>query len=154
MHPQLTAEDRMTHTIHFLSGALKDIPTSIGDSQLAAIEAVRAIFENWKTVESLPPEAKIVLPHPTPVIPRQAAAPVWYSPPASKVGQEKKDGHKFQGCSTTKVTHYSKKNQVAINSKCEKEPIAKHTQSSIYSASPPIMQTITQHMPEIGHVLC
>ena len=34
---QVTAEDIMTHAIHFLSEALKDIPTSICDSQLVAI---------------------------------------------------------------------------------------------------------------------
>ena len=74
--PQVTEEYRMAHAIHFLSAALKDVPTRICDSQLAAIEAFRAIFANCRTVESLPPEAKKLLPHPIPVIPRHAAAPV------------------------------------------------------------------------------
>ena len=47
MQPHVTSEDRMTHAIHFLSAALKDVPTSICSSQLAAIEAVRKIFSNW-----------------------------------------------------------------------------------------------------------
>ena len=51
--PNVTEEDRMTHTIHFLSVTLKYVPNSICNSQLAAIEAVREIFENWRTVESL-----------------------------------------------------------------------------------------------------
>ena len=38
--PHVMAEDRMNHTIHFFSATLKDVPTSICDSQLAAIEAV------------------------------------------------------------------------------------------------------------------
>ena len=37
--PHVTAEDRMTHAIHFLSEALKYVPNSICDYQLAAIEA-------------------------------------------------------------------------------------------------------------------
>ena len=44
--PHITAEDRMTHAIHFLTAALKDVPTSICDSQLASIEAVIEIFTN------------------------------------------------------------------------------------------------------------
>ena len=44
--PHITAEDRMTHAIQFLTAALKDVPASICKSQLAAIDAVRAIFTN------------------------------------------------------------------------------------------------------------
>ena len=42
--PHITAEDRMTHAIQFLTAALKDVPESICNSQLAAIDAVRAII--------------------------------------------------------------------------------------------------------------
>ena len=35
--PILTAEDIMTHAIHFLSAALKDVPNIICDSQLSSI---------------------------------------------------------------------------------------------------------------------
>ena len=48
--PHITAEDRMAHAIHFLTAALKDVPASICDSQLASIEAVRVIFTNGKKI--------------------------------------------------------------------------------------------------------
>ena len=44
--PQITAEDRMTHAIQFLTAALKDVPASICNSQLADFDAVRKIFSN------------------------------------------------------------------------------------------------------------
>ena len=49
--PSVTAENRMTHAIHFLLAALKDVPNSICDSQLSFIKAVRKIFANCITVE-------------------------------------------------------------------------------------------------------
>ena len=52
--PNITAEDRMTHAIHILIAAVKDVPKSICDSQLEAIEAVRVIFTNGRTIESIP----------------------------------------------------------------------------------------------------
>ena len=36
----------MTHAIQFLTAALKDVPASICNSQLADIDAVRTIFSN------------------------------------------------------------------------------------------------------------
>ena len=36
----------MSHAIQFLTAALKDVPASICNSQLAAIDAVREIFSN------------------------------------------------------------------------------------------------------------
>ena len=36
----------MTHAVQFLTAALKDVPASICNSQLAAIDAVRTIFSN------------------------------------------------------------------------------------------------------------
>ena len=44
--PNITDEDRITHEIQFLTVALKDVPTSICNSQVAAIDAVREIFSN------------------------------------------------------------------------------------------------------------
>ena len=52
--PMITPEDRMTHIIHFLTASLKDVPESLCDLQLASIEAVRAIFSKWRTVENNP----------------------------------------------------------------------------------------------------
>ena len=60
--PHVTAEDRITHAIHFLLEKLKDVPNIICDSQLAAIEAVHTIFANWQTLESLTPVSPKVLP--------------------------------------------------------------------------------------------
>ena len=36
----------MTHAIQFLTAALKDVPASICNSQLAVIDAVRSIISN------------------------------------------------------------------------------------------------------------
>ena len=72
----------MTHAIHFLTAALKDVPTSICYSQLAAIESVREIFTNGRTRESSPHKKSI-----GPLIPRQEA-PARYRPPTSKSVQE------------------------------------------------------------------
>ena len=52
--PQITAEDRMTHAIQFLTAAQKDVPASICNSQLAAIDAVRTIFSNGTIIKSEP----------------------------------------------------------------------------------------------------
>ena len=46
-HPHVMAEDRMNHSMHLFSKALKYVPTSICNSKLAAIEAVQKIFVNW-----------------------------------------------------------------------------------------------------------
>ena len=54
MQPHITAEDRMAHEIQFLTAAIKDVTASICDSQLAEIEAVRAIFTNGKKIKSNP----------------------------------------------------------------------------------------------------
>ena len=61
--PQVTAEDILNHAIHFLSAALKYVPSSICDSQLEAIEDVQTIFGNWRT---LAPRPNILLPTPPP----------------------------------------------------------------------------------------
>ena len=66
--PHITAEYRTAHAIQFLAAALKDVPSSICDSKLAAIEAVREIFTNGKTTKSIP--HKTSKSH---LIPRQAA---------------------------------------------------------------------------------
>ena len=95
----------MTHAIHFLSTALKDAPTSICDSQLAAIEAVQKIFANWRTVKSLPPESPKVLPQPTPVVPLQALAPATVPSTHFKVWPRQREGNHFQGYIPTTATH-------------------------------------------------
>ena len=117
MQPHVTEEDRMTHAIHFLSASLKDVPTSICDSQLESIEVVRKIFANWQTVESLPPESPKLLPHPTPVLPLQLAAPLCYPAPTSKVGEVRERVITSNGVSQKHPLTIYKNTQVAVNSK-------------------------------------
>ena len=82
----------MTHTIHFLSAALKYVPTSLCNYQLAAIEAVRAIFSNCRTVESSPTVPPTAVPKsPKPILPLPEPPPIRYHVPTSKGdhGQDK-----------------------------------------------------------------
>ena len=75
----------MTHAIHFLSAVLKDVPKILCDSQLSAIEAVRAIFANWLIVESSPTVHPTVVPNPPkPILLLSKPSPLRYPPPTSK----------------------------------------------------------------------
>ena len=94
----------MAHAIQFLTAALKDVPASIYDSQLAEIEAVRAIFTNGKTIKSIPHKTSQV-----PLIPRQAA-PERYRTPTSKGGQENQPAITSKGA-LQKTVHTIKKNK-------------------------------------------
>ena len=96
--PHITAEDRMAHAMQFLTAALKDVPASICDSQLAETEAVRAIFTNGKTIKSIANKTSKA-----PLTPRQAA-PERYRTPNSKDGKKKPTGHNFQGFTIKKST--------------------------------------------------
>ena len=89
--PSVTSEDRMTHTIHFLSTALKYVPTSLCDSQIAAIEAVCTNFANWITIESSPtfPPKSVPKP-PKPIVRFPKPSPLRYPAPTSK-GKHDKD---------------------------------------------------------------
>ena len=82
--PSVREEYRMTHAVHFLSTALKDVPNIICDSQIAAIEAVQAIFADWRTVESLPPVSPTAVPPSKPIVPLPKPAPLRYPAPTSK----------------------------------------------------------------------
>ena len=109
--PHVTEEDLMTHTIHFLSAALKYVPNSICDYQIAAIESVRTIFENWQKVESLPP------PPPTPIVTIKESAPIRYPAPTSKGDQGRDRVTTPKGESQQQKLIISKNTQVAANSK-------------------------------------
>ena len=87
------------------------------NSQLAAIEDVRIIFANWRTLESLPPKNHTVLPHSTSLIPRQAVALVRYPKPTSKGSKEKQTAITSKGVVQQKLLTVPKNTQVAINSK-------------------------------------
>ena len=79
--PHITAEDILAHAIQFLTAALKDVSASICDSQLSAIEAVRAIFTNGKTIKSIQNKTSTA-----PLRPRKAA-PERYRIPTSNGDQ-------------------------------------------------------------------
>ena len=88
--PHITVEDRMAHAIQFLTAALKDVPASICDSQLAVIEAARAIFTKGKTIKSIQNKTSRA-----PLVPRKTA-PEIYRIPTSK------GDHKTQPATTSK----------------------------------------------------
>ena len=119
----------MTHAIHFLTVALKDFPTSICDSQLAAIEAVRAIFTNGRTIEFRPHKKPV-----SPLIPRQEA-PERYPTPTSKGGQENHTAIISKGAVHQKLLTIPKNTQVTIKSAVDQEPITRRTRSSIDTAN-------------------
>ena len=81
--PHITAEERMTHDIQFLTAALKDGPARICNSQLAAIDAVRTIFSNGtiKSSQNKISQAPLM---------KNPAKPEKYRLPTSKGDQVKK----------------------------------------------------------------
>ena len=75
----------MMHYIHFLFAVLKDVTTSLWDSQLSAIEAVCAIFEEWRTVESSTTVPPTEVPNPSkPILPLPKPSLLRYPVPTSK----------------------------------------------------------------------
>ena len=135
--PHVTEEDIRTHAIHFFLAALKDVPNSTCDSQLAEIESVRRIFKNWRTVDSLPPASTKVVPLPKPIIPIQESAPIRYPAPTSKGDQGRDRVTTSKGASQQQPLIISKNIQVAANSKGDQEPISTRTRSCIASANLP-----------------
>ena len=100
----------MSHAIQFLTAARKDIPASICNSQLAAIQAVRDIFTNGKTIKSVQNKTSK-----SPLIPRQAV-PEHYWIPTSKGGQENKLTITSKGALQKTLHTITKKNNITINS--------------------------------------
>ena len=125
----------MTNAIHFFSAALKDVPTSLCDYQLAAIEAVHAIFATCRTVESAPIVPPTAVPNPpTPIVRFPKPSPLRYPSPTSK------DAHGKYRVTTSKgafkqTSVILKVRQVAFNSRGDQEPIAARTRSQV--ALPP-----------------
>ena len=140
----VTPEDIMMYVIHFLSVVFKDVPTSLCDSQLAAIEYVRAIFANWITVKSYTtflPTA--VLNPPKPIVPLPKPSPIRYPAPTSKGGhvQDRVTASKVAFKQQAQIT--SKERQVEVNSKGDQEPISAHTRSRV--APPPPIFPLLRH---------
>ena len=127
----------MAHAIQFLTAAIKDVPASICDSQLAAIESVRAIFTNGWLIKSSPRKKKNNTTHTK----TRSAGKV---PNTHFQGWPRKPhGHNFRGCITEKVNQYYKKHtEVTINSADDQEPIARRTRSSIDTENLPTIQAI------------
>ena len=157
--PSVTAEEIMTHTIYFLSAALKDVPNSICDSQLASIEAVRAIFSNWWTVEPSPPVYPTVLSLPKPIILLPKPFLLRYPAPTSK------GDHENYRVTTSKVAFKQQtpvitmQRQVAFNSRGDQEPIAARKKNHVLLI-PPSFLLLSQSrskwtsgsMDEIQHI--
>ena len=69
-------------------------------------------------------------------------APLRYPTPTYKGGQEKKTAITSNSVVQQKLLTIPKNTQVAINSKGDQEPIAKHTRSRIDAANSPTIQAI------------
>ena len=110
----------MTHAIQFLTAELKDVLASICNSQLSAIDAVRAIFTNW-TIKSIQTKTTRA-----PLMQRQAA-PERYQVPASKVDQENQPATTSKGEMKQTVHTFPKNKNITINTMDDQEPISRRT---------------------------
>ena len=113
----------MTHTIQFFTAALKDVPASICNSQLAAIDAVRTIFSNG-TIKSK--QSKIS----QSPLNKYEARPEKYQLPTSKGDQVEKPAIISKG--VLKAKFHTKQNikKVTINKVDDQEPISRRTRSN------------------------
>ena len=125
----MTAEDIMTHAIHFLSAALKDVPNIICDSQLAAIEAARAIFSNWRIVEALPPASTTAVAPTKSIAPVPKPAPLRYPAPTYEGDQGRDRVTTSKGDLQQQTPVLYKNSQVAVNCKGDQEQIAARKRS-------------------------
>ena len=122
----------MMHSIHFLSEALKDVPTSLCNYQLAATEAVCVIFSNWRTVESSPTVPPTAVPNPPkPIVPLPKSSPLCYSAPTSKGAHGKYRITTSKGDLIQLTPVIPKDRQVTVNYKGDQEPIAACTRSQV-----------------------
>ena len=131
----------MTHAIQFLTTALKDVPASIFNSQLAAVDAVRTIFSN----ETINSNQSQISQSP---LKKYQARPEKYRLPNSKGDQVEKPAIISKG--VLKATVHTKQNikKVTINKVDDQEHISRRTRSkksnqpgiSLKMASEPISQ--------------
>ena len=128
----------MKHAIQFLTAALKDVPASICDSQLAAIDAVRVIFTNGtiKPIHNKTTRA--------PLIKRQAE-PEIYRVPTSKGDQENQPATTCKGALKQTVHIFPKNKDITINTVDHQKPISRRTRSSkitetLQNTTKPIVQ--------------
>ena len=118
------------------NAALKYVRRIICDSQLAAIEAVRATFINGKTTNSTPHKTSLE------TLIQMQEAPERYWIPTSEGDQENQPVITSKGA-IQKILHtFTKKKNIKINSADDHEPIARRTISSIDKANLQPTQTI------------
>ena len=81
--PEVTSEDRIVHSLKFLSCAVKDASTTIHHKQLSAIYKLRDLLSHWKTNTALVPPSSTptVAPPPTMVSPPKVVPPRTGVPP-------------------------------------------------------------------------
>ena len=126
----------MTHAIHFLSEALKYVPTSLCHYQLASIEAVRAIFANRINVDSYSTVPPIEIQNrPKPIVPFPKPSPLRYPELKSKSDHGKDSITTSKGAFKQQTPVIPKGRQVLVNSKVDQEPIAARTRSRVSPSS-------------------
>ena len=120
--PHITAEDIMTHAIQFFTAALKNVPAIICNSQLAAIDSVRAIFTNGtiKPIQNKTTRATLV---------KRQAAPERYRVPTSKGDQENQPVTTSKGALKQTVHTFTTIKNIKINTVDDQEPISRRTRS-------------------------
>ena len=121
--PHITAEDRMTHAIQFLTAALKDVPAIIYNSQLAAIDAVREIFPNGTIKPSQNKKSQ------APLMEKQAKLER-YRVPTSKGDRENKPATNSNGALIETFHTVPKIKNITIITVDDQEPISRRTRSS------------------------
>ena len=141
----------MTHAIHFLSTALKDVSNSICDSQLAAIEAARSIFSNWRIVEALPPASTTAVAPTKSIAPVPKPAPLRYPAPTYEGDQGRDRVTTSKGDLQQQTPVIYKKSQVAVNCKGDQEPIAARKISRV--APPPNLLPFKAHIRPIDELV-
>ena len=134
--PIVTSEDIMTHAKHLLYAVLKDVPTTVYNYQLAAMEDVRAILSNWRTFEASPTVPPTAVPNPPkPIIPLPKPSLLRYPSPTSKSDHGKYRVTTSKGAFKKQTPVIPKGIQLSVKCKGDQEPIAARTRSLV--APPP-----------------
>ena len=143
----VTSEDIMTYAVHFLSEAIKYVPISLCNSQLAAIEAVRAIFAKWRTIEASPTFRTTTVPYPpNSAVPLLKPPPVQYPAPTSEGAYGKDRAATSKDVLKHQAPVNYKGGQVPVTYKGDQEPLTARTRSR---AAPPTIPLPfeAQHLP-------
>ena len=146
------SEDIMAHAIHLLSAALKYVPVSLYNSQLASIESVRTIFAKWKTIEAYPTVCPTTVPYPPKsAVPLLKPPPVQYPAPTSEGAHGKDRAVTSKGVLKHQAPVTSKYGQVPVTYKGDREPVDARTISRDAPPPSPLLFE-AQHLPLDAHV--